>query len=84
MTNEQIEKDREFVKSLLTDLSSKAKNMWLVCVVWESPITHVLEHREGYFTDHTEAQWFADMLEDTYGPKKFNFTHELYFFRTDS
>lgn len=47
-------------------------------------MTGGLDHREGFFTNHTEAQWFADMLEDTYGPKKFNFTHEVYFFRTNS
>jgi len=83
MTNEQIQKDREFVRSLLTDLSSKAKNMWLVCVVWESPITHVLEHREGYFLDYTEAKLFSDMLEETY-EKKYKLRHEVYLFNTNS
>lgn len=84
MTNEQVEQRRKEVKEILQDLNSRAKNMWLVCCIWVSPMTGGLDHREGFFTDHTEAQWFADMLEDTYGPKKFNFTHELYFFRTDS
>lgn len=84
MTNEQIEQRRREVRDILLKLSYKAKDMWLVCCIWESPMTGGLDHREGFFTDHTEAQWFADMLEDTYGPKKFNFTHEVYFFRTNS
>lgn len=83
MTNEQIEKDRKFVQSLLTDLSSRASNMWLVCVVWESPITHMLEHREGYFLDYTEARMFSDMLVDTYD-KKYKLRNEVYFFKTNS
>ena len=83
MSYEQIEKDRKFVQSLLTDLSSRASNMWLVCVVWESPITHMLEHREGYFLDYTEARMFSDMLVDTYD-KKYKFRNEVYFFKTNS
>lgn len=78
-TEKQIKEDREYVKSLLSDLSSKAKDMWLVCCVWESPITHTLEHREGYFPDHTEARLFYDLLEDTY-ENKYKLRHEVYCF----
>lgn len=79
-TPEQIEKDRKFVKDLMVELSSKAKDMWLVCCIWESPITHTLEHREGYFPDHTEARFFYEMLEDTY-ENKYKLRHEVYFFK---
>lgn len=82
MTNEQIEQRRKEVGSILKDLNSRAKNMWLVCVVWESPITHSLEHREGYFLDYTEARLFSEMLVDTYD-KKYKLCNEVYFFRTE-
>lgn len=81
-TEEQIKQDREYVKGLLTNLSSRVKNMWLVCCVWESPITHSLEHREGYFLDYTEARLFFEMLQETYD-KKFHLRHEVYFFKTE-
>ncbi len=84
MTNEQIEQRREEVKKILQNLKNRANNVWLVCCIWESPMTGGLDHREGFFIDYIEARWFAQMLEDTYGPKKFNFTHEVYFFRTNS
>ena len=82
-TEEQIKHDREYVKDLLRNLSSRVKNMWLVCVVWESPITHSLEHREGYFLDYTEAKLFSDMLADTYD-KKYKLRNEVYFFKTEN
>ena len=57
-TEEQVNKDREFVNNLHENLCSRVKDMWVVCCVWRSPISHLLEHREGCFTDYTEARLF--------------------------
>ena len=82
-TEEQIKKDREFVATVMTDLCNRAKDMWVVCCIWESPITHMLEHREGFFLDYMEAEIFHDMLEDTY-ETKYHLRHEVYISRTIS
>ena len=76
-TEEQVNKDQEFVNNLHEDLCSRVKDMWVVCCVWRSPISHLLEHREGCFTDYTEARLFHDMLKETY-ENKLKLPHEVY------
>lgn len=81
-TNEQIQKDREYTRNLLKDLSSRNNDMWLVVCIWRSPIDGSLEHRQGWFLDFVEADQFRNMLEETY--KKFpGVDHQTYCFHTD-
>lgn len=78
-TNEQIQKDREYTRNLLKDLSSRNNDMWLVVCIWRSPVDGSLEHRQGWFLDFVEADQFRNMLEETY--KKVD--PQTYCFHTD-
>lgn len=81
-TNEQIQKDREYTRNLLKDLSSRNNDMWLVVCIWRSPVDGSLEHRQGWFLDFVEADKFRNMLEDTY-KKLSGLNHQTYCFHTD-
>lgn len=66
------------LEEILKEVEQKEKSsLWCrVMVVWESPITHNLDHREFYFTCYTEAMLKVDELEITYS--KLNVTYEVY------
>lgn len=81
-TNEQIQKDREYTRNLLKDLSSRNNDMWLVVCIWRSPVDGSLEHRQGWFLDFVEADQFRNMLEETY-KKLPGVDHQTYCFHTD-
>ncbi len=81
-TDEQIQKDREYTRNLLKDLSSRNNDMWLVVCIWRSPVDGSLEHRQGWFLDFVEADKFRNMLEDTY-KKLPGLHHHTYCFHTD-
>lgn len=81
-TNEQIQKDREYTRNLLKDLSSRNNDMWLVVCIWRSPVDGSLEHRQGWFLDFLEADQFRNMLEETY-KKLPGVDHQTYCFHTD-
>lgn len=81
-TNEQIQKDREYTRNLLEDLSSRNNDMWLVVCIWRSPVDGSLKHRQWWFLDFVEADQFRNMLEETY-KKLPGVDHQTYCFRTD-
>lgn len=81
-TNEQIQKDREYTRNLLKDLSSRNNDMWLVVCIWRSPVDGSLEHRQGWFLDFVEADQFRNMLDGTCR-KLLGVDYQTYCFHTD-
>lgn len=76
MTQLELAKRREEIDKIFQELKSKASGLWLTFCVWIGPFGE-LNHREGYFTDITEAESFKCMLEETY-TKKYPQEHAVY------
>ena len=65
------------VNQLIKDNQPENYNLkWVVLLVWESPISNILEHRTGAFDSYIEADMFARHLDSRY--KELNLVHSVY------
>lgn len=63
------------IRKLISDYQPcNYKNLITVLLIWESPITNIIENRSGCFDDYTEAEMFGTMLKEKYSKMNMKFS----------